>query len=129
MSGVNGIEESATTSSRTTETLSSSQRTWLPFLWVTASIAVLVSLAEVSRLSGSILDLEGRVWAFTELMGPSAWASRAGWQSTFQEDDLWRRLLRVYLGFDVLLIIGYGFALRYVLRFRAFSGWLGLRAH
>ncbi len=72
-------------------------------------VALLVALGEVNRLSGQVLDDQGRSWPFTTLMGPGAWGARDGWAVTFpayaDERATW---LTLYVALDVLLIGLYG---------------------
>jgi hypothetical protein len=44
---------------------------WKTLRSVTIGLALLIIMAEISRLSGSMLDTAGQAWSFNELAGPS----------------------------------------------------------
>lgn len=87
------------------------------------AVALLLAMSELSRLSGAVLDGEGRSWPFEQLMGPSRlvdW-SAAGWQATGFPLDLVDRLgtwLVAYVLLDLVFVVLYASVL---LR------WLGRR--
>ncbi|SEQ81369.1 hypothetical protein [Microlunatus flavus] len=97
---VPGQERSA--SSRLVATLP-----WLPLAWATVVLALLVAMDQVSRLAANVLDAQGNAWSLAELMGPSAWASRAGWSADFGGDPLRRSCLVVYVLLDLGLVGAY----------------------
>ena len=56
---------------------------WRTLTCLTFGLALLIIMAEVSRLSGSILDTVGQAWSFNELVGFGSLSSRAGWRADF----------------------------------------------
>jgi hypothetical protein len=42
---------------------------WKTLTYLTVGLALLIIMAEISRLSGSILDTAGQAWSFNELAG------------------------------------------------------------
>jgi hypothetical protein len=72
-------------------------------------VALFVALAELSRLSGQVLDDQARSWSFTALMGPGALGSVDGWTATFpaygSERATW---LVMHVALDLVLIALYG---------------------
>jgi hypothetical protein len=103
----------------------SAQKPPLQFPWrlaslVTAAVGLVISMAEVSRISGSILSGTGQVWQFTDLMGFAAWSSRGGWEATY-DGTLWPSLLVIYLLLDVAFIVLYSITFNHVVK-SAFRG-------
>lgn len=90
---------------------------WRAGLVVSIALALLVAMAEINRLSASVLDIQGRAWGFTDLMGPAAWTTRQGWLADYPGDLAAQvsRLLLSYLLLDAVLIMTYGLALTFVL--------------
>ena len=80
---------------------------WVRLGWVTVALGLLVAMDQVSRLAASVLDAQGNAWPLAELMGPSAWVSRAGWRADFGGDALRRSCLTVYVLLDLLLVGAY----------------------
>ena len=56
---------------------------WKTLMCLTIGLALLIIMAEISRLSGSILDTVGQAWSFNELAGFGSFSSRAGWRADF----------------------------------------------
>jgi hypothetical protein len=50
--------------------------------------ALMIARAEISRLSGDMIDNTGRSWAFSELTGPAAVTVRDGWAAVYAGDIL-----------------------------------------
>ncbi len=95
---------------------------WLALVWVSAMAVVLVAMAEISRLSGSVLDTRSQAWAFGELMGPSAWPSRIGWTAVFGPESVRPAALRLYLGLNLAFIGLYALALGRIITHRYQDG-------
>jgi hypothetical protein len=69
---------------------------------------LLIIMAEISRLSGSILDTVGQAWSFNELAGFGSFSSRAGWRADFIGAIRVRgTLLAVYVAADLAFILIY----------------------
>lgn len=83
---------------------------WQALTWLTVVAALNVAMAEISRLSGGVLDSHRQAWAYGELMGPSAWVSRDGWRADFGTDVTRAVELRTYLALDVAFIVLYAVA-------------------
>lgn len=77
---------------------------WVRLAWATVVLALLVAMDQVSRLAANVLDAQGNAWSLAELMGPSAWTSRAGWTADFGGDPLRRSCLVVYVLLDLVLL-------------------------
>ena len=56
---------------------------WKTLTSLTIGLALLIIMAEISRLSGSILDRAGQAWSFNELAGFGSFSSRALWRADF----------------------------------------------
>lgn len=76
---------------------------WWRLTWVSVVLALLVAADQVSRLAANVLDAQGNAWSLAELMGPTAWVSRAGWVADFGGDALRRSSLTVYVVLDLVL--------------------------
>jgi hypothetical protein len=78
---------------------------WRPLTRLSLALALIIGMAEISRLSGSILDNSGLAWSFDELTGPSALTARAGWLAEYRGGaDVRRGLLLIYVAFDLAFI-------------------------
>ena len=76
---------------------------------VTIGLALLITMAEISRLSGSMLDTAGQAWSFNELAGFGSFSSRAGWRADFNSAFEVRGIfLVVYVAADFAFILIYG---------------------
>lgn len=95
---------------------------WLRLTWVTVVLGLLVAMDQVSRLAAGVLDAQGNAWPLAELMGPSAWVSRAGWRADFGGDPLRRSCLEVYVLLDLLLVAALVWAAVWHVR-RRFPRW------
>lgn len=80
---------------------------WVRLTFLSVVLGLLVALDQVSRLAASVLDAQGNAWPLSELMGPSAWVSRAGWVADFGGDALRRSCLTAYVLLDLLLVATY----------------------
>ena len=81
---------------------------WKTLTGLTMGLALLITMAEISRLSGSILDTAGQAWSFNELMGFGSLSSRAGWRADFTGAIRVRGIfLAVYIAADLLFILIY----------------------
>jgi hypothetical protein len=70
-------------------------------------------MAEISRLSGSILDSVGQAWSFNELAGFGSFSSRAGWRADFTGAIRVRGIfLAVYVAADLAFIYIYWILIR-----------------
>jgi hypothetical protein len=82
---------------------------WKTLTSLTIGLALLIIMAEISRLSGSILDRAGQAWAFNKLAGFGSFSSRAGWQADFNSATAVRGIfLAVYVAADFAFILVYG---------------------
>jgi hypothetical protein len=71
-------------------------------------LALLIIMAEISRLSGSILDTVGQAWSFNELARFGSLSSRAGWRADFTGAIRVRGIfLAVYVAMDLAFILIY----------------------
>ena len=62
-----------------------------PWPWLTiasALAAMIIARAELSRLSGDLIDTTGRSWAFNELTGFASLTVREGWSAVYAPDVL-----------------------------------------
>ena len=111
--GVGGAEGAP---AEQTATLVNSDRAWLVGAWLMALLVLLVALAEISRMSGDLLDQFSRSWALNELMGPGRLLnhSTAGWTADYGElfEGEYDRLRHIYLLVDVLFVATYWVGLR-----------------
>ena len=96
---------------------------WVSAMWVSIGLALVVTKGELSRLAGSVLTTDGRVWSLTDLMGISAWGSRDGWRAEFTNDRLWDALLVLYLVVDLALVVVYAMLLWRIFWRRTFTGF------
>ena len=82
---------------------------WKTLTSLTIGLALLITMAEISRLSGSILDRAGQAWSFNELAGFLSFSSRAGWRADFNSATAVRGIfLAVYVAADFAFILIYG---------------------
>ncbi len=78
---------------------------------VSVVLALLVAMGELSRLSGQVLDANGRAWAFSTLMGPghALTVGSDGWTARFvgytDQRSAW---LLAYVVLDLAFIAVYG---------------------
>jgi hypothetical protein len=78
---------------------------WRTLTSLTVGLALLIMMAEISRLSGSMLDTIGQAWSFNELAGFGSLSSHAGWRADFSGAVRVRgTFLAVYLAADVAFI-------------------------
>jgi hypothetical protein len=78
---------------------------WKTLMYLTVGLALLIIMAEISRLSGSILDTAGQAWSFNELAGFLSFSSRAGWRADFTGAIRVRGIfLTVYVAADLAFI-------------------------
>jgi hypothetical protein len=81
---------------------------WKTLTSITMGLALLITMAEISRLSGSILDTAGQAWSFNELVGFGSFSSRAGWRADFTGAIRVRGIfLAVYVAMDLAFILIY----------------------
>ena len=89
---------------------------------LTIGLALLIIMAEISRLSGSILDTVGQAWSFNELAGFGSFSSRAGWRADFTGAIRVRGIfLAVYVAADLAFILIYWTLIRRLWK-RRFDG-------
>jgi hypothetical protein len=95
---------------------------WKTLRSVTIGLALLITMAEISRLSGSMLDRVGQAWSFNELMGFGSLSSRAGWQADFSGAVRDRMIFLIaYVVADFAFIFVYACAINAFLK-RRFEG-------
>jgi hypothetical protein len=81
---------------------------WKTLTKLTIALALLITMAEISRLSGSMLDTVGQAWSFNELIGFGSLSSRAGWRADFTGAFRIRGIfLATYIGADLIFILIY----------------------
>ncbi len=81
---------------------------WKTLTSLTIGLALLITMAEISRLSGSMLDTVGQAWSFNELIGFGSFSSRAGWRADFTGAFRVRGIfLAVYVAADLAFILIY----------------------
>jgi hypothetical protein len=99
---------------------------WLSLTVVAVMAALLIALAEISRLSSDLLDTTGRSWAFSELIGAAAFTVGDGWLASYDAQAAAYRefLSRIYGYLDVVLIMIYGVVSTLVIIIRGVGRWL-----
>ena len=96
---------------------------WKTLTSLTIGLALLIIMAEISRLSGSMLDRAGQAWSFNELAGFGSFSSRAGWRADFNSGSPARGIfLAAYVAADLAFIAIYWTLIRRFWRRRIDGG-------
>jgi hypothetical protein len=81
---------------------------WQTLTRITIGLTLLIAMAEISRLSGSMLDTAGQAWSFNELAGIGSWSARAGWLADFGDARSDRKAFFIaYVTADLAFILVY----------------------